>query len=82
MPRKVEWNKEHTWKILKQYDKSGKLCAIKFDGEWYYPKKDYSGRDYMYGTPYIASDVCDNCALQHDCKAFNPINNACEERNE
>ena len=59
--------------------KDGKVIAMKWMGEWYYPRKDYSGRDWMYGSWYIASDVCDNCALEKYCKANNPINHACEE---
>ena len=79
---KVEWNDKHSWKVTKRYDKDGKVVAMKFMGDWYYPRKDYSGRDYMYGNWYIASDVCDNCALQKECKGDNPIWNACNERNE
>lgn len=59
-----------------------RVVAMKFMGDWYYPRKDYSGRDYMYGSWYIASDVCDNCALQKECKSDNPIWNTCNERNE
>lgn len=79
---KVEWNDEHSWKVTKRYDNEGRVDAIKFRGDWYYPRKDYSGRDCMYGSWYIASDVCDNCALQKFCKGDNPIWNACNERNE
>jgi len=76
---KVEWNEAHSWKVTKKYDKDGKVIAMKWMGEWYYPRKDYSGRDWMYGGWYIASDVCDHCALEKYCKANNPINHACEE---
>ena len=79
---KVEWNKEHSWKVTKQLDKDGKVIAMKFKGVWYYPRKDYSGRDWMYGSWYIASDVCDNCNLKKYCKADNPIWNACSETDE
>lgn len=76
---KVEWNDNHSWKVLKKYDKDGKVIAFKYMGDWYYPMKDYSGRDCMYGSWYIACDVCDHCSLQKECKANNPINHACEE---
>ena len=79
---KVEWNKEHSWKVTKALDKDGKVIAMKFKGVWYYPRKDYSGRDWMYGSWYIASDVCDNCNLKKYCKADNPIWNACSETDE
>ena len=79
---KVEWNDKHSWKVTKELDKDGKVIAMKFNGEWYYPRKDYSGRDWMYGSWYIASDVCDNCALQKFCKGDNPIWNACSETDE
>jgi len=79
---KVEWNDKHSWKVTKRYDKDGKVVAMKFMGDWYYPRKDYSGRDHIDGNYYIASDVCDNCALQKECKGDNPIWNACNERNE
>ena len=78
MPIKVEWNDAHSWKVTKKI-KNGKVVAFKYMGEWYYPRKDYSGRDWMYGSWYIASDVCDNCALEKVCKGNNPINHACEE---
>ena len=78
---KVEWNDKHSWKVTKRLDKDGKVIAMKFLGEWYYPYKDYSGRDYLNGY-YIASDVCDNCALEKFCKGNNPIYNACCETNE
>ena len=42
---KVEWNKEHTWKVTKKLDKDGNVIAFKWMGDWYYPRKDYSGRD-------------------------------------
>lgn len=77
----VEWNKEHSWKVTKKI-KNGKVVAFKYMGEWYYPVKDYSGRDCMYGLQYIASDVCDNCSLESVCKADNPIHHACREANE
>lgn len=78
----VEWNKEHTWKVTKRY-KNGKLVSFKYAGLWYYPVKDYSGRETDgNGNTYIASDVCDNCELEKWCVAFNPINNACGEHNE
>ena len=79
---KVEWNDKHSWKVTKELDKDGNVVAMKFKGEWYYPRKDYSGRDYMYGSWYIASDVCDHCDLQKFCKGDNPIWNACSETNE
>lgn len=82
MKIKVEWNDKHSWKVTKRYDKDGKVVAMKFMGDWYYPQKDYSGRDHIDGNYYIASDVCDNCALQKECKGDNPIWNACNERNE
>lgn len=83
MPKiKVEWNDKHSWKVTKQYDKDGRIVAMKFRGDWYYPRKDYSGRDYIDGNCYIASDVCDHCALEKFCKGDNPIWNGCNERNE
>ena len=78
---KVEWNKEHTWKVTKK-NVNGKVVAFKYKGEWYYPIKDYSGRDYMYGTCYIASDTCEHCELHRECKTDNPIQHACEEADE
>lgn len=82
MKIKVEWNDKHSWKVTKRYDKDGRVVAMKFMGDWYYPHKDYSDRDHIDGNYYIASDVCDNCALQKECKGDNPIWNACNERNE
>ena len=79
---KVEWNKEHSWKVTKQLDKDGKVIAMKFKGVWYYPRKDYSGRDYIGAEWYIGSDVCHNCVLQKFCKGDNPIWNACSETDE
>ena len=82
MPIKVEWNKEHTWKVTKKY-KNGKLVSFKYNGLWYYPVKDYSGRvTDSDGNTYIGSDVCNNCELEKRCVAFNPICNACHEYNE
>lgn len=80
MALKVEWNDEHSWKVTKKIV-DGKVVAFKYMGQWYYPEEDYSGRDYMYGSWYIASDVCDNCALNDVCKGDNPIWNACQEAN-
>lgn len=77
---KVEWNDAHTWKVTKYLDKEGKVTALKFKGLMYYPCEDYSGREWDdSGNWYIGSDCCDNCVLQKYCKAFNPINNACEQ---
>ena len=77
----VEWNKEHSWKVTKKIV-NDKVVAFKYMGEWYYPVKDYSGRDWIDGNCYIASDVCEHCALNNVCIANNPINNACAEANE
>lgn len=77
----VEWNKEHTWKITKKYV-NGKLDSFRYKGLWYVPVKDYSGIETDgYGNTYIGSDCCDNCPLEKDCFAFNPINEACQEFN-
>ena len=75
---KVEWNKTHTWKVLKKIEK-GVVVALQFRGVWYYPWHDSNGYDYIDGNRYIASDCCHNCALQDVCKADNPIWNACNE---
>lgn len=75
---KVEWNKSHTWKVLKEI-KNGLVVAMKLNGTWYYPRHDYSGYDYIDGNRYIASDCCHNCILKDECEANNPIWNACNE---
>lgn len=76
---KVEWNKEHTWKITKYY-KNNKLKKFMFEGIWYHAVYDHSCIDYdEYGNRYIACDGCDNCELEKECRADNPIHNACSE---
>ncbi len=54
---KVEWNKEHTWKILKFY-KEGKINKIQFEGVWYKPVVNTNSyeRD-EFGNRYIACRV-------------------------
>ena len=42
---KVEWNKEHTWKIVKYY-KGGKLRKFKFGESWYWDVYDGDCIDY------------------------------------
>lgn len=80
---KVVWNDSHTWKITKRYDKNGKLFGIIYRGRNFQPVKDYRGlvTDNS-GNTYIGSDVCKYCALVKYCRAFNPINDACEEYDE
>jgi hypothetical protein len=78
---KVEWNNEHSWKVVKEY-KNNKISSLRFLGDKYVPVKDYSGRGYDCGNCYIASDVCDKCDLQKYCRTNNPIQRACEEYDE
>lgn len=79
---KVEWNKEHTWKILKFY-KDGKINKIQFDGVWYKPVVNTNSYECdEFGNQYIACDGCDDCVLVdicHNSNADNPIGNACDE---
>ena len=76
---KVEWNKEHTWKVVKYY-KNGKLKKFKFGNSWYWDVYDHSCIDYdECGNRYIACDGCANCELEDACKCDNPIQNACGE---
>jgi len=79
--KKIVWNKSHGWKIIKNYRKD-KLCSFEFRGDTYIPIKDYIGLGIdERGERYIAGDACCNCPLDKYCKAFNPINEACEEFN-
>lgn len=78
---KVQWNKKHTWKILKYY-KEGKINKILFEGLWYRPvvNRNSFERD-EFGNQYIACDGCDDCALVdvcHESNTDNPIGDACE----
>ena len=79
---KVEWNKEHTWKILKFY-KEGKINKIRFEGVWYKPVVNTNSYECdEFGNRYVACDGCDDCALVdicHNSNADNPIGNACDE---
>ena len=79
---KVQWNKKHTWKILKYY-KEGKINKILFEGLWYRPvvNRNSFERD-EFGNQYIACDGCDDCALVdvcHESNTDNPIGDACDE---
>lgn len=76
---KVEWNKDHTWKITKYYKKD-KLKKFNYYGNWFSASTDNSCYDYdECGNRYIACDCCDNCSLEGDCRPDNPIYNACAE---
>lgn len=79
--KKVEWNKKHTWKVTKFYDKKG-IVAFQYKGQWYTAYPDRTCYEYDdNGEYYIASDGCGHCDLEKYCKINNPIHNACAEFN-